>query len=108
MRISFHPEDQLGRLGGDEFSVFMPIKADLDNEEAFELIDKKCMELCYAFTNHIFAGNRDFRVSISAGVAVYPQNGSSFSALYKTADSALYTSKRKGKNMFTIYGEENK
>ena len=108
MRITFHLEDYLGRLGGDEFCVFMPIKAEMNEEERLRLIDKKCTELCSAFAAHDFGGNADFHISISAGVAVYPRHGSSFNVLYNKADRALYASKRKGKNMFTIYGEESK
>ena len=107
MRITFHLEDCLGRLGGDEFCIFMPIKAGMTDAERLHLINKKCTELCTAFAVHDLGGDPDFKVSISAGVAVYPNNGRSFNSLYKTADSALYASKRRGKNTFTIYGEES-
>lgn len=108
MRHTFRSDDSLGRLGGDEFCVFMPIKAGMNDKERLDLINRKCMELCTAFALHNFGGRPDFRVSISAGVAIHPQNGNSFNALYKTADSALYVSKRQGKNTFTIYGEESR
>ena len=108
MRKTFRSDDSLGRLGGDEFCIFMPMKADMSEEESLDLISRKCSELCDAFAAYDFSGNQDFKVTISAGVAIYPQHGNSFNALYKTADSALYVSKKKGKNMFTIYGEESK
>ena len=107
MRKTFRSDDCLGRLGGDEFCVFMPIVGDMSDESVVRLIGRKCAELCGAFTSHDF-GYPDFKVSISVGVAVYPKNGSSFNALYRTADSALYISKERGKNTFTIYGEESK
>ena len=108
MRRTFRSYDCLGRIGGDEFCVFMPVKVGMTDEEHLNLIKRKCTELCSAFENYNFSGDPDFKVCISAGVSVYPGNGSSFNDLYKIADNALYTSKRKGKNMFTIYGEENK
>ena len=109
MRKTFRSGDFLGRLGGDEFSVFMPISADINmsDDVVIGLISKKCTELCGAFADCDF-GTPGFKTSISAGVAVYPQDGGSFSALYKAADSALYASKKKGKNTFTIYGEGSK
>ena len=106
LRKTFRSDDVLGRLGGDEFSVFMPIKVDMSEEEHLNLINRKCTELCTAFNTHDFG--IDMKISISAGVAVYPQNGNSFNDLYKIADSALYASKKRGKNMYTIYEEENK
>ena len=106
MRKIFRSDDCLGRLGGDEFCVLMSVKADMSPEESLRLIHRKCAELCSAFSTRVFDENPDFSGSISAGVAVYPQNGSSFSSLYQRADSALYISKRNGKNTFTIYGEE--
>ena len=107
MRKTFRSDDCLGRLGGDEFCVFMPINADMSGDAVISLINRKCAELCGAFPNYDF-GIPGFTVSVSMGVSVYPQNGSSFNALYKTADSALYVSKNKGKNTFTIYGEGSK
>ena len=107
MKRTFRSDDYLGRLGGDEFCVFMPIKAGMSDEDRRDLIGRKCTELCDAFTAGDFGGAPDFQVTISAGVAVYPQNGSSFNALYKAADSALYVSKRKGKNTFSVYEEEH-
>ena len=106
MKKTFRSGDCLGRLGGDEFSVFMPLKAGMSEEECRNLIHRKCTELCGAFVTGDFGGSPGFQVSISAGVAIWPQHGSSFGALYKTADSALYLSKRKSKNTFTVYGEE--
>ena len=106
MRRTFRADDQLGRLGGDEFCVFMPVKAGMSDEERNFLINRKCTELCSAFAFHDYGLDTNFKASVSVGVSVYPQNGATFGALYKAADGALYISKRKGKNTFTICGEE--
>lgn len=107
MRRIFRSGDSLGRLGGDEFCVLMPVNSEMSEDMFLDLINRKCTELCRAFPDYDF-GISGFKVSISVGVAVYPQNGSSFNTLYKNADSALYASKNKGKNTFTIYEEEDK
>ena len=107
MRNTFRAEDSLGRLGGDEFCVFMSIKGDMREEDRNRLIHKKCGELCAAFRDmHEPIGDREFTGSVSVGVSVYPANGKSFSDLYKLADSALYATKRHGKDNYTIYEEE--
>ena len=107
MRKTFRADDYLGRLGGDEFCVFMPIKTRMSDDECFRLIREKSAELCCSVAAHDFGGDPNYRASISAGVAICPRHGNTFELLYKTADSALYVSKRRGKNMFTVYGEED-
>ena len=42
-------------------------------------------------------------ISTSIGVAMVPEAGTEFETLYKNADSALYHTKQRGKNGFTIY-----
>ena len=106
MRNTFRSEDSLGRLGGDEFCVFMGISGTMSDEDRLRLIRRKCGELNVAVQRAYTVGDREYRGSASLGVSVYPANGKSFGELYKMADSALYASKRKGKNGYTIYEEE--
>ena len=42
-------------------------------------------------------------VSISVGISIYPRDGGTFDALYKAADSALYSVKNHGKNAVALY-----
>ena len=44
-----------------------------------------------------------YSVTASVGAAVFPGDGKSFEELYKSADNALYVSKRHGKNQLTFY-----
>ena len=106
MRRTFRSEDSLGRLGGDEFCVFMSIKGAMSDAEKNRLIHRKCEELLTALRKTDTVGGKEYRGSASMGVAVYPRDGSSFGELYKTADSALYATKRKGKDSYSVYGEE--
>ncbi len=48
----------------------------------------------------------DYKVSGSIGVALYPEHGKSYEALYQSADKALYQSKALGKDRYTIYRDE--
>ena len=106
MRNIFRTEDCLGRIGGDEFCVFMSVKGTMTPEERLRLVNRKCDELCKALRKHEMVGDKEYSGSASVGVAIYPENGKSFNDLYKAADSALYGSKRTGKDGYTIYGEE--
>ncbi len=95
---SFREDDILGRIGGDEFVVY--IKKRATNEE----LSKKCNELCrIAEAPFKDEFGEKTNVSISIGVAVAPEGGVTFEDLYRNADRALYVSKKKGKNTYSIY-----
>ncbi|MEG0664593.1 MAG: diguanylate cyclase, partial [Clostridia bacterium] len=42
-------------------------------------------------------------LSLSIGVSIFPSNGKDYKSLCNMADKALYTSKSKGRNTYTIY-----
>ena len=106
MRKTFRSEDSLGRLGGDEFCAFMSISGVTNDADRRKLIHRKCTEICNALRRSETVGDKQCSGSASVGVAIYPANGKSFDELYRMADGALYTSKRGGKDSYTIYGEE--
>lgn len=101
----FHADDYLGRLGGDEFCVYLNI-SDFCQGNYRKHIEEKCAELCQAFANNYTGESENYKISASIGAAVFPDHGKTFGELYKCADKALYASKRKGKDTYTIY-EEN-
>ncbi len=93
----FRSNDIIGRIGGDEFFVFichMPSR---------ELIIKKAENICEAFNKTFHEGNISVEISASIGIALCPEHGKEFESLYKNADIALYSAKEKGKNRFEFY-----
>lgn len=100
----FSAEDFLGRIGGDEFCVFMNITPRTDTEYE-ELVRAKCRMLAEEFHQYYTGDNGDYKISCSMGVALFPTHGKSFKELYAAADEALYASKHHGKDTFTVYGE---
>lgn len=89
--------DMLARAGGDEFLIFKEgISA---QEEAIEFATKiiECFRVPLELNGEVIY------VSMSIGIAVYPQNGLSPNALIKNADIAMYKSKDTGKNKFTMF-----
>jgi len=69
--------------GGDEFAVVLPET----NAEEANLVARR---ICERISND---GNEP-RLSVSAGVAVYPHNGDTIEKLLREADSALYSMKQ--------------
>jgi diguanylate cyclase (GGDEF)-like protein len=102
LRESFRECDLAGRIGGDEFCVLMKLPANMDDIYP-ELISNKCTALGAAFREIYRDLNGESRVSASIGISIYNQHGSTFQELYEAADKALYMSKERGKNTFTIY-----
>lgn len=93
----FRSSDVVGRVGGDEFVVFMNKICSL------EIVKEKTDELCQALRHTYVGGKSEYKISASIGAAISPDHGSSFDELYKMSDLALYESKRQGKDRATIY-----
>lgn len=87
----------LARAGGDEFLIF---KEGISSRQAavdFASIMIDC------FRNPLDLNGEVVYVSMSVGIAVYPENGLTPNALIKNADIAMYKSKDTGKNKFTLF-----
>lgn len=96
----FHPADIIGRIGGDEFVVF------LKNVGSREIIMEKANDLCKVF-HEIYTGNdQNYRISGSVGIAIYPTDGRTYKELIKNADFALYLVKNSGKDRYAFYKSE--
>ncbi len=96
----FRSHDIVGRIGGDEFIVFVRDLADTN------IIMSKAENLVNAFKNSYSGEKGDYKISGSVGIARYPLDGNSYEALYKAADKALYQSKKQGKDCYTFYSKE--
>jgi len=95
LRMQFRSTDIVGRIGGDEFMVF------LKNVNSRAQLSAQTEALLYAYR-----GNADAvgPISISIGAALYPDDGDTLETLYNNADRALYRAKKLGKNRFAVYG----
>jgi diguanylate cyclase (GGDEF)-like protein/putative nucleotidyltransferase with HDIG domain len=81
------------RLGGDEFAVLMPRAAEAPAVEAARSIVARIGELDLGHMGEI---------TVSAGVATYPNHGVDRDAMIRLADSALYWAKEHGKNRVRV------
>jgi diguanylate cyclase (GGDEF)-like protein len=86
--------DVVVRYGGEEFAVLM---ATAESDVAFEQSDRIRAEL--EKTPFVVPGQADpIHVTISGGVATYPQDGQTFLDLIAVADAGLYHAKENGRN----------
>jgi diguanylate cyclase (GGDEF)-like protein len=82
------------RLGGDEFALLFP--------SSVEEIAEVCREFHHRFAERQHALVPD-RVTLSSGLASFPEHAEDAHALEKRADLALYQSKHNGKNRTSVY-----
>lgn len=93
--------DVVGRIGGDEFMIFLK---DISSVEAAA---DKAVELLKMF-RHLFRDEKQLvEITCSIGVAVFPRDGKDFQSLYHSADQALYQAKSQGKNQYVIFDPDN-
>jgi diguanylate cyclase (GGDEF)-like protein len=87
-----NPRGQACRYGGDEFIAYL---RETPKTDAFQLGET----ICKAIKAHVFEKDAlQLRVSISIGVAAYPEDGKTLETLTRAADEALYRAKAKGRD----------
>ncbi len=93
----FRSMDILGRVGGDEMVLFID---DINSDTAAS----KAKEICKLFTEIRLESDENYQVSCSIGIAMWPDNGGSYTELFTRADEAMYKAKSNGKNNYEFYG----
>ncbi|QOP41846.1 putative bifunctional diguanylate cyclase/phosphodiesterase [Sulfurimonas marina] len=89
--------DSVARMGGDEFTVLLN---ELHSENDIIQILQKIMEL---FRKPFIIAHRQFYVTCSIGIAMYPLHGKTPEELLKNADAAMYKAKDRGRNTYQFY-----
>lgn len=97
LRAVFRGGDIIGRIGGDEFVVFMKNVADRSHAA------EKAEQVLGAFRRMTCPEGRSIRASCSIGVAMFPDHGETFAACYGRADLALYEAKARGRNRYVMF-----
>jgi diguanylate cyclase (GGDEF)-like protein/PAS domain S-box-containing protein len=85
--------DSIGRFGGEEFVIVLP---EMDLEEAQETAERLRRKV--AEEPQPLGNDQTVPLTISVGVAVYPDHGQTASTLCAAADKAMYLAKERGRN----------
>jgi len=91
--------DTVVRLGGDEFVLL------ITGLHQIEDISESMHRVLAAIAEPCLIEGREFVVSCSIGISVYPDDSGNTTELLKYADSAMYKSKQSGRNTFQFYTE---
>ncbi len=90
-------DDTVARPGGDEFIILF---ADLAGEQDASLVARKIQE---ALIKSFSLGGREYFVTTSIGISLYPAHGADEDTLIRNADVAMYRAKAAGRNNFQFY-----
>ena len=101
LSLVFSEKDFIGRIGGDEFCVFLCIKNTVKNARA--IIEEKANTLKSILAEYYSNGDISVQVTPSIGISLFPEQATAYKDLFKRADVALYHVKNNGKNNFAIY-----
>ena len=89
--------DAVARLGGDEFTVLVD---HLESDENAGLIATKILA---ELSKPLQIGQDELSISASIGVSLYPEGGTTSTALMKSADAAMYHAKNSGKQAYRVF-----
>jgi diguanylate cyclase (GGDEF)-like protein len=89
--------DTVARLAGDEFTLLLP---GIHYAEDVAVISRKLVEgLRKPFQIH----GHDVRTTASGGISLFPEDGEDAQALLKSADTAMYRAKERGRDNFQLF-----
>ena len=100
LRQRLRETDIVARLGGDEFAVLLPhADADQANAVAKDLLD--------AIRGYTFVvGGAPLGITVSLGVALFPEHGLNAGELLSRADMAMYRAKEEGRNRASVFAPD--
>ena len=90
LRTALRDRDFVGRNGGEEFAILLP---ETDSTAALNIAER-----VRAAIAEMAPAGTDVAVTVSIGVAVFPEHASTPDRLERLADAALYVAKHKGRN----------
>ncbi len=100
LRECVRESDTVAHISGDEFSITIE---DLASAEAASRVARKIID---ALALPIICDGREFFVTSSIGISVYPADGTDVTSLMKYADAAMYKAKEAGGNTYQFYAAE--
>ena len=99
IRKSIRIIDIAARYGGEEFAIILPTTGKEDAVIIGERIRDEVEKMCFYVKEKTLIAH----LTVSIGIATFPDDASGLEDLIDKADKALYKAKRRGKNRVEIY-----
>jgi diguanylate cyclase (GGDEF)-like protein len=87
----------VARLGGDEFGILLPRASEAEAIAGA----KRILDL--TARNPFSVGEHEIRISVSIGIVLFPEHGSTIDDLVARADLAMYQAKSAGRNALSVF-----
>lgn len=97
LRQCLREEDTVGRMGGDEFLVFL---GNLVEAEDAAITARRIVA---ALREPILIDGLELMVTTSIGISIYPSDSLDAETLIRNADAAMYRAKDEGRDSFQLY-----
>lgn len=92
--------DLIARLGGDEFII---TQTSIQHKGEASILAERILEQMEV--PHRYA-SYEVQLSTSIGISMFPEDGADIQTLLGKADLAMYESKRRGRNMYTVFHQD--
>ena len=92
--------DTLSRQGGDEFLIVL---SNMRDTESVTVVAEKILE---RMEESFEIDHHELAISLSIGIAVYPDDGKDFDTLLKQSDTSMYQAKDSGRNTYRFHTEQ--
>jgi len=93
-------DDLLARIGGDEFVLIVNDFRKIVN------LDTLCKKIIDNISQPIEDEKRNYKVNLSIGIAIFPNDSDNPSELLQFADTAMFKTKERGRNGYTYYNKD--
>lgn len=101
LRGCVRENDTVARLGGDEFVLLLA-----DVKKSPGLVAQAVQRVLDAIEKPCMISGREYLITCSIGVSLYPEDGGDPDVLLKNADLAMYKAKESGRNAFWFFTPE--
>ncbi len=96
--------DMVCRFGGDEFAYLLPFASSVEANALAERIKKTVSQ--FVFLKDDADIGQSVHITLSMGIASFPEHGENEQDIISKADNALFLSKKNGKNMISVYKDK--
>jgi polar amino acid transport system substrate-binding protein len=102
LKKTANPGDTIARLGGDEFVIELP-ELDHDLQQAEQQAVQTAENIINQLKKPIIIEDKQYNITASVGVVIYPRDGNRQSLLIQRADTAMYEAKFNGRNRIQVF-----